>query len=223
MKPLLGSKLLVFIAHPDDESYTCAGTLYKNNRQGGKTVLVCATFGENGTAFIVKPVTKAGVRKTRKRELMRSAGFLNISKTILLGLPDGKLTGRQREIINKGAKIVRRYKPDFILSFGPDGFSGHKDHIAVGKAAQVIARRLGVPFVTFSLPPTFRRTSASYLKSRRKSLNYKSVRYSRPNLKIKIDPAVERKSLRIYASQKGVGKNPFAGLKCECFTAEKRK
>jgi len=56
----LGSKILVFTAHPDDESYLAAGTIYENTRRGGKTFLVCATGGELGSAHLKKPISPRG-------------------------------------------------------------------------------------------------------------------------------------------------------------------
>ena len=45
---ILGRKIVWLFAHPDDECYLAAGTIYENYRNGGENYLICATAGEQG-------------------------------------------------------------------------------------------------------------------------------------------------------------------------------
>jgi len=46
MLDFLGKTLLFVVAHPDDESFTSAGTMWQNRLAGGKNYIICATYGK---------------------------------------------------------------------------------------------------------------------------------------------------------------------------------
>ena len=69
----LGKKILVITAHPDDESFFAAGTIYKNQRLGGKTFLICGTAGEKGSGHLKKKLTEKQLAAMRKKELANSS------------------------------------------------------------------------------------------------------------------------------------------------------
>jgi len=202
----------VFTAHPDDESYAAAGTIFENHRAGGKTMLICASLGEKGVSHLKKPLTKGQVKQLRKKELQAAARFLSISKLYIIGLPDGTISTYKKILFRKGLKIARHYRPDFILSFGPDGISGHKDHIATGHIAETVARRLKVPFIAFALPPRLQRSALGWLKTRRKSKHYAaSLHFKKPDLRVAIEARVKKKALRYHRSQMD-NMNAFTGF-----------
>lgn len=202
----------MFTAHPDDESYTAAGTIFENHRAGGTTILVCASFGEKGTSHLKKSLTPNQVKQQRKRELRAASRFLSVSKLYIVGLPDGKISAHKKALLRKGLNVAKRHKPDFILSFGPDGISGHQDHIATGQVARAVARILSVPFVAFALPPRIRKSALGWLKSRRKANHYvRSLRFGKPNFRAVINANVKKKALRYHRSQMD-NMNAFTGF-----------
>jgi LmbE family N-acetylglucosaminyl deacetylase len=119
--PSLGTVLGVW-AHPDDEAYLSAGLMALARRHGQRVVVVTATAGEAGGA-------SAGVRR---RELAASLAVLGVSEHRALGLPDGGCAEVDEAL---GSALVRRViedvRPDTIVTFGPDGMTGHPDHRAV--------------------------------------------------------------------------------------------
>ena len=125
MNAFLGKTLLVFTAHPDDETFGMAGTIYKNQRLGGKTFIICATLGEKGSSHLSKPLSEHALKKMRKKELERAARFLKVSDVHLLNLPDGKLETFGPRLFREGLRIAKMMQPDAILSFGKYGMSGH--------------------------------------------------------------------------------------------------
>ena len=93
----LGKHILVITSHPDDESFLCAGTIYKNFEAGGKTYLACATLGENGMLHLRRPIAKKVLKSSRKKELQLAAKFLHISKLYSFNFPDGGLRKKEKE------------------------------------------------------------------------------------------------------------------------------
>ena len=212
MKSFLGKKLLFITAHPDDESYVAAGTIYKNYEAGGKNMLVSASFGEKGKSHLKKPLSVAQLKKVRKRELLAVGRFLHISPIKILGLPDGRLKQHTKVIFSKGVAFIKKYKPEIIVSFGKDGISGHYDHITVGRIAERIAKKLNIPFIAFTIPPKITKNAIKWLKSRRTSKHYRSmVVYKKPTIKISIDPKVKKRALKLHKSQMD-DKNAFTGF-----------
>jgi LmbE family N-acetylglucosaminyl deacetylase len=119
--PQLGTILGVW-AHPDDEAYLSAGLMALARRHGQRVVVVTATDGEQGG-------TTAAVRR---RELTNSLAALGVHEICRLGLPDGGCADVPQA---HGVALVRRVmdvvRPDTIVTFGPDGMTGHADHRAV--------------------------------------------------------------------------------------------
>lgn len=208
---LLGKRLLFVTAHPDDESYLAAGTIAQNKRAGGKSTIVCATLGEKGKAHIGGKVTQIELKAVRHRELKNVSHFLGVTTLCLLRLPDGKLRDCANQIYHKVLRLIQKHQPEVLVSFGPDGITGHLDHITVGTVTARIATELSLPFVAFVPPPAIAQAPKS-LHSRRKHGVYSdSVVYPKANVKIKIDPDIKLRALHFHRSQIPAG-NPFHGL-----------
>jgi len=134
------SILLVF-AHPDDESFGPSGTAAKYRKSGIPTDLICATRGEVGTRLDVPKDMETG--KAREAELRKAAALIGIRDLYLLGFTDGQLDKvNLSEIADKIFSIMEKVLPEVVITFGPDGISGHPDHIAVGRAAAMAFHRL---------------------------------------------------------------------------------
>jgi len=128
-----GPILLVF-AHPDDESSSVGGTTAKYTERGISVDLICATRGEKGTRLDVPP--EVDTATAREAGLRAAAGITGIRNIYLLGYMDGNLekvdTGK---IASRILNIMREVQPEIVITFGPDGISGHPDHKAISKAA----------------------------------------------------------------------------------------
>ncbi len=199
----IGKRLMVVTAHPDDEGIA-AGTMYKNHRAGGTTFLVCATYGEKGKSHLDRPVSDAALKRIRKQELLRAAEILKIDRVLFLGMPDAGVRGRRADLYRKLLPIVRRIKPDYILSFGPDGMSGHWDHITVGGVSLRIARRENIPMLAFTISPEFRRAlPPERFMARRKFGSYRpgAPQHRESDVKIAVNAAVKRRAWSSHRSQ----------------------
>jgi LmbE family N-acetylglucosaminyl deacetylase len=120
--------LLGVWAHPDDEAYLSAGLMATFRRRGDRVVLVTATLGEHGTndAETWPPERLAALRRV---ELRNSLAALDVDEFHLLGYEDG--TCAQYDATDVVRDMIGDIQPDVIVTFGPDGMTGHPDHRAV--------------------------------------------------------------------------------------------
>jgi LmbE family N-acetylglucosaminyl deacetylase len=135
-----GPLLLVF-AHPDDESSSVAGTTAKYAQRGVPVDLICATRGEKGTRLDVPPDVDTAT--AREAGLRLAAGVTGIRDIYFLGYSDGDLEKADvGEVADRVMNIMRQVQPEVVITFGPDGISGHPDHKAISRAATVAFERL---------------------------------------------------------------------------------
>jgi LmbE family N-acetylglucosaminyl deacetylase len=132
--------ILAVFAHPDDER-VIGPLLSKLAREGRETHLVIATDGSQGTRDYFKVPAGPQLAAVRSQEATCAANRLGVKKLHIIGLLDGGLAkfntlARLRSAI---AAIVDSVKPVAVITFGPEGGTGHPDHRLVGDvASQVI-------------------------------------------------------------------------------------
>jgi LmbE family N-acetylglucosaminyl deacetylase len=126
----LGTILGVW-AHPDDEAFLSAGVMAAARTFGQRVVVTTATRGEKGTPDAdIWPPDRLAVQ--RELELSRSLDTLGVTEHSVLGFGDGGCAEVPRgEGVARVAELIEQVEPDTILTFGPDGYTGHGDHRAV--------------------------------------------------------------------------------------------
>ncbi len=130
MTPDAGTLLGVW-AHPDDEAYLSAGLMVQARRAGRRVVVVTATRGEHGTE---DPLSWPPERlaRLRERELVESLRVVGVEEHSWLGHADGSLAETDRRpAVATLQRLIEDLSPDTIVTFGPDGMTGHSDHRAV--------------------------------------------------------------------------------------------
>lgn len=126
-------RLLAVLPHPDDESLNMGGTLARYAAEGVETHLATATLGERGRIGTERPGPEV-VAPVREAELRRAAEILGITGLDLLGFHDGDLERVDPALaIERLVAVVRRVRPQVVVTFGADGAYGHPDHIAVSQ------------------------------------------------------------------------------------------
>ncbi len=126
----LGAVLTVW-AHPDDEAYLAGGLLAALRDAGHRVVCVTATRGEAADPA-ADAAERAALAAVRTRELEAALGVLGVTEHHWLDLPDGGLAGVDPAGPATGSSaLVDEVRPDTVVTFGPDGFTGHTDHRAV--------------------------------------------------------------------------------------------
>jgi LmbE family N-acetylglucosaminyl deacetylase len=139
--------LMAVHAHPDDESSSTGGALAKYAAEGITTVLVTCTDGRCGDGpGAVKPGQEGhdpeAVVAMRTKELEASAAALNVTHLELLGYHDSGMMGWATNTepgafwntpvevaAERLAELMRKYRPDVVVTYDENGFYGHPDHI----------------------------------------------------------------------------------------------
>jgi LmbE family N-acetylglucosaminyl deacetylase len=139
----LGTVLGIW-AHPDDEAYLMAGTALAAAAAGSTVACLTATAGGAGESADEDRWPTARLEEIRRGELAASLAILGITDHRYLNLADGGLADVDpADGVAMVSAAIERVRPDTILTFGPDGMTGHLDHITVGnwavKAAASVA------------------------------------------------------------------------------------
>lgn len=160
----VGQPVVAIFAHPDDER-VIGPLLSRLAREGRETHLVIATDGSKGIRDYAHIPAGPELAAARTIEATCAANRLGVRQLHLLGLPDGGLAsfdvlGKLRSAL---AAIVDSVKPAAIVTFGPEGGTGHPDHRLVGNVVTQIvqsdARYANIDLLYASLPAERLRTA----------------------------------------------------------------
>jgi len=133
-------RLLAVFAHPDDETFRCGGTLALLAQRGVRVWVLCATRGEAGVPGL--DPEQAG--RVRQAELECACRALGIETPRFLDYRDGTLAQVDEEqAVEQVMQNVRELRPQVLLTWPPDGISGHPDHVAISRWTGEAFRRLG--------------------------------------------------------------------------------
>lgn len=136
-----GRPIVAVFAHPDDER-VIGPLLSRLAREGRETHLVIATDGSRGVRDFAKIPAGAELAEARAQEARCAAKRLGVRQLHLLGLPDGGLAsfdalGKLRSAL---VAIVDSLRPAAIITFGPEGGTGHPDHRLVGNVTTQVVQ-----------------------------------------------------------------------------------
>lgn len=149
--------LVAVFAHADDERIV-GPLLARYAREGHDVHLVIATDGAKGITEHAGIPAGDSLADLRAEEAHCAARRLGIHPPILLGHEDAGLAsfaslGRLRADV---ARVFAELRPDAVVTFGPEGGTGHPDHRLVGIVVTEVVQRggEGVPEALFypSLP-----------------------------------------------------------------------
>ncbi|GAO41377.1 PIG-L deacetylase family protein [Flavihumibacter petaseus] len=142
-----GKTILAVFAHPDDEG-AIAQLLTKYGRSN-KVYLIIATDGRYG----VKPGFPTGdsLAALRETETTCACEQMGIEKPIFLRYTDGfdtrigvgKYFSQSKELKAKLTAKIKELNPDLIITFGPDGDTGHSDHRMISNMTTEILLKEG--------------------------------------------------------------------------------
>ncbi|HEX6418277.1 MAG TPA: PIG-L family deacetylase [Acidimicrobiales bacterium] len=136
-------RLLGVWAHPDDEAYLSAGLMARVAGAGGRVTCLTATRGEQGVPDD-DPRAPEVVGLQRELELRAALAAAGTHRLRLLGHPDGGCDAVPHEQgVAAVARAIAEDRPDVIVTFGPDGVTGHPDHVAVHRWTTEAWRRSG--------------------------------------------------------------------------------
>lgn len=151
-------RLLLSLAHPDDESFGSGGLIARYVAQGVDVYLICATNGDVGT---VAPEMLNGYRSVaelRLAELDCASAKLGFRGVFKLGYRDSGMMNSEtckdpsclwqaprKEVARRVVQVMREIKPQVVITFNRYGGYGHPDHIAIQRATTDAFRLAGDP------------------------------------------------------------------------------
>jgi N-acetyl-1-D-myo-inositol-2-amino-2-deoxy-alpha-D-glucopyranoside deacetylase len=142
--------LLCVHPHPDDESIACGGVLARAAAAGIVTAVVTCTGGEEGENLAAIDLGEQDLVTHRRRELVDALAALGVTEHEYLGYRDSGMEGTEanehpdsfhraplEEAAERLASVIRRVRPQVVVSDDRNGTYGHPDHV---KAYHVTVR-----------------------------------------------------------------------------------
>jgi LmbE family N-acetylglucosaminyl deacetylase len=139
----LGDVLAIW-AHPDDETYLTGGLLAGLRDVGTRVVCVTATRGEAADPA-AGPGERAALAALRTEELDAALDLLGVVEHHWLDYPDGGCADLDPTApVAQLVTLLEEVRPGTVVTFGPDGFTGHPDHRTVSAWTDLALSRAGV-------------------------------------------------------------------------------
>ena len=145
--------LLIVHAHPDDESISTGGILAKYSADGVRTVLTYCTRGEAGDILnpdFVPPQPGMSITDIRAKELEKALKVLDVKSAKFLGYRDSGMAGTpennhphafaradKQEATARLVEIIRRVRPQVIVTYNEKGTYLHPDHIMANRVTRL--------------------------------------------------------------------------------------
>jgi N-acetyl-1-D-myo-inositol-2-amino-2-deoxy-alpha-D-glucopyranoside deacetylase len=159
---VVAARLLVVVAHPDDETFGCGSLIALAAQQGVEVTVCCATRGEAGEAPEWLPAG-ASLATVREQELRAAGELLGVSRFVLLDFADSGMEGAlaagtlaaadEAEVASRVAAVLDEVRPDVVLTLDPSHGDGHRDHVAIGRATTAAcAGRAGIRLYYWAVP-----------------------------------------------------------------------
>src|SRR6266513_645310 len=120
LKNIHGKTVLFFTTHPDDDVFGAGGTIALLNRNLNKIYIVIYTNDDKGSYD--PAMTSQRLAEIRKHEEEVSEGLIGTPKENItwLGYDDGMLEyAPQPKLVEEATAIIRRIRPDVLLSVDP--------------------------------------------------------------------------------------------------------
>ena len=139
-------RLLGVFAHPDDETFCAGGTFARYAGQGAEIMVVSATRGQAGQIRDAAAGNRRTIAAVREAELRLACERLGITKVRCLDHVDGTLADAGfPALVDEVAEVIREFRPDVVITFGPDGGYGHPDHVTISAATTAACQRAAGP------------------------------------------------------------------------------
>lgn len=145
----MNERLLVVVAHPDDETFGCGSLLAHAADRGVETTVACATRGEAGSPTPGRGLDDADMAVVREAELRTAAEFLGVDRVELFGWSDSGMDGDPPsgslvaapidDVADSIAALIDEVQPTVIVTL--DASDGHRDHSHIRDATLLAVDR----------------------------------------------------------------------------------
>lgn len=140
-------RLLISLAHPDDESFGMAGTIARYANEDVEVHLIISTNGDVGEVAPEYLEGYASIAEKRLAELECATQTLGVTRLYTFGYRDSGMPGTPDNdhpdslfsagvdtVAERIADIIRKVRPHVVVTFDPFGGYGHPDHIVMHQA-----------------------------------------------------------------------------------------
>lgn len=120
LETMQGKTIMLFTPHPDDDTFCCAGTLSLLAKNQNRIYIVIYTNDDKGSYD--PEMTSERLARIRQAEEEEACRIIGIPKQHILWLQyhDGMLEyANARDLIEQVTGIIRKYRPDAVLSIDP--------------------------------------------------------------------------------------------------------
>ncbi len=142
----MDKSILLCFAHPDDE-VGCAPLVARCVAEGAKATLICATDGDVGDVEDKYLRDYPSIAALRRAELDCSAKTIGFTELVTFGYRDSGMMGAPdnhherslwsaplEEVTARVLEVMRRVRPQIVITFNTFGAYGHPDHIKINQA-----------------------------------------------------------------------------------------
>src|SRR5262245_4299837 len=142
----MAKSVLVCFAHPDDE-IGCGPLITHAVRSGGQATLICATNGDVGTVDEKFLRGYPSIAALRLAELGCATKAIGFTEVVTFGYRDSGMMGSAdnqqpeslwqaplEEVTARVVEVMRRVRPQVVITFNTYGAYGHPDHIKIHQA-----------------------------------------------------------------------------------------
>lgn len=116
-------KVLVFVAHQDDETIGCGGTIAKWSKQGAQVYVCFMTDGATG--YEQGSGLRSDITSIRMKEAAYACHLLGVKNISTLGLPCQQIKN-DKETFHKVIQKIREIKPNIVITHS--SVCKHRDH-----------------------------------------------------------------------------------------------
>jgi LmbE family N-acetylglucosaminyl deacetylase len=136
--------LLAVFAHPDDEQVV-SPLLARYAREHVSVQLAILTDGQKGVREHAGIPAGKALAAAREAEARCACEKLGIPPPVLMGFEDGALhvEANKWAALERIGRLIAEVKPAVVITWGPDGVTGHTDHRMVSNLVTQVVQRGG--------------------------------------------------------------------------------
>jgi LmbE family N-acetylglucosaminyl deacetylase len=124
-------------AHPDDETWSLAGSFALLVPKGVRGVVWTATRGQAGEIAEGSGATRETLAEVREAEERAAMAVVGVERVAFGELSDGQVEAADRDALTADVhRFLERERPDVVVTMEPGGVTAHPDHMAVSAAVQ---------------------------------------------------------------------------------------
>ncbi|HJW60689.1 MAG TPA: PIG-L family deacetylase, partial [Actinomycetota bacterium] len=124
-------------AHPDDETWSLAGSFALLVPKGVRGVVWTATRGQAGEIAEGSGATRETLAEVREAEERAAMAVVGVERVAFGELSDGQVEAADRDALTADVhRFLEREQPDVVVTMEPGGVTAHPDHMAVSAAVQ---------------------------------------------------------------------------------------